>query len=1240
MNRINLGPLPAAAMVDFVAGALDARPDDALLALADGTGGNPGLLATLLDGLRQEEAVAVGDGTARLLSARLPRQVEETIAVWLDEVSGPALTLLEVAAFLGAFFTRDELAVQLGCRPEDLVPAIDENVGAGLLTVGRDVTLTFQHDLVRQHITRGVPEAVSTPLRRQAMDNGWGPVGPAPAASRSFSGTVRASRHDDRWARLTDSERTVADLVAHGLSNRQAAERMFLSPHTVSFHLRKVYRKLGITSRVELTRLATEHERGGSPTPGPPSAPSPSRPPGQKGQMSPTMTSTGIDTSTSSPSSTSLRGRQSELRGLRQLITATTAGRSSVGLIEGGAGLGKSELLGAAARMAGGAGMDVAAGRTDESNCLLPLAPLRDAMSRSRQSHGGDPTFETAGRPSRDPERLSEELTVALQDSARRNPVLVSLDDLHRADPLTLLGIQEVVQRMNDSPVMWLLTRRPTPSTPVLRSMFSALAAEGATSFDLEPLTAGAVRDLVEDLLGRAPDDALLAVLAKCSGNPYLVTELLRSMADRDDLVIDTTDARFLPSGTSGHLYQRFSTGLTAVCPLTREFIEVASTFGMSFDVSCVAEVLRRTVAQLLPAVHEALETEWLVEKGDRLGFRHAVVREAVYAAIPVSARALLHREAAAALLTTGGDAAEVVAHLITGAEEDTANPVQAIVHAASRVAAGRPGTAADLLLRAVELMPSDAPDRPHRTLDTLEALVRAGRAQEAVVLGETALRAAHPIDLEVRLRSQVAEALGVDGRSGEALRQARIALDLPIADTATRAHLLVVEATAQLFEGNPGTALRAASEAHSAAGATASAEAMTRAATAKRQALASMGAAERMLGRLEASLELIDRFVLSASSSPAGPQELEPLWSRGRTLIALDRLDEASAALAAVTHQVEQYGRTTSAVSGHACRAALNLYQGALDEAITEGGIGLRAADSLGSEVEVTKLSAILAEATAFSGQFEAARGHLRRGLALAGRGDPFARAALAWASTTTAEGSGDGSGHVLDLARDLYETSPGRIELLAMNPMVGPRLVSIALRAGDRRRAAVATDLVEYLSETNPGVTSLAAAALQAKGLLDGDTDRLVAASESFRASARPLTRALAAEDAARALRRNEYLPEATAQLTLAVADYDRAGALPHAQRVRAELEATRKPGGHIASRPSSGWNALTAAELRVVRMVADGLTNRMIADELSLSPHTVESHLRHSFHKLDIRSRVELTRIVVEHEPITDT
>jgi DNA-binding CsgD family transcriptional regulator len=68
----------------------------------------------------------------------------------------------------------------------------------------------------------------------------------------------------------------------------------------------------------------------------------------------------------------------------------------------------------------------------------------------------------------------------------------------------------------------------------------------------------------------------------------------------------------------------------------------------------------------------------------------------------------------------------------------------------------------------------------------------------------------------------------------------------------------------------------------------------------------------------------------------------------------------------------------------------------------------------------------------------------------------------------------------------------------------------------------------------------------------------------------------------------------------------------------------------------RPKTGWDALTESESVVVNLAAHGCTNREIADKLFVSPHTVDSHLRHVFEKLGVNSRVHLTRLVARRSP----
>ena len=71
--------------------------------------------------------------------------------------------------------------------------------------------------------------------------------------------------------------------------------------------------------------------------------------------------------------------------------------------------------------------------------------------------------------------------------------------------------------------------------------------------------------------------------------------------------------------------------------------------------------------------------------------------------------------------------------------------------------------------------------------------------------------------------------------------------------------------------------------------------------------------------------------------------------------------------------------------------------------------------------------------------------------------------------------------------------------------------------------------------------------------------------------------------------------------------------------------------------AARPGTGWAALTDSELAdVARLVAQGFTNREVAEKLFVSQHTVSGHLRHVFAKLDVNSRVELTRLAGIHDP----
>jgi DNA-binding CsgD family transcriptional regulator len=193
------------------------------------------------------------------------------------------------------------------------------------------------------------------------------------------------------------------------------------------------------------------------------------------------------------------------------------------------------------------------------------------------------------------------------------------------------------------------------------------------------------------------------------------------------------------------------------------------------------------------------------------------------------------------------------------------------------------------------------------------------------------------------------------------------------------------------------------------------------------------------------------------------------------------------------------------------------------------------------------------------------------------------------------------------------------------------GPWLVRAAL-AADRRDSATAVAGASYwLAIANPGTVVYAAEASLAEGLLNGDADRLVSAAEGL-----PLvwSRASAEEDAGRVMLKNDPAG-AVRHFERALDGYEQSGSERDASRVRSRLRrrGLRVGARHDRRKPASGWGTLTDAQLRVAMAVGSGLTNAATAERLSLSHHTVGSHLRKIYEKLDIHSRAMLVQLVAE-------
>jgi DNA-binding CsgD family transcriptional regulator len=194
--------------------------------------------------------------------------------------------------------------------------------------------------------------------------------------------------------------------------------------------------------------------------------------------------------------------------------------------------------------------------------------------------------------------------------------------------------------------------------------------------------------------------------------------------------------------------------------------------------------------------------------------------------------------------------------------------------------------------------------------------------------------------------------------------------------------------------------------------------------------------------------------------------------------------------------------------------------------------------------------------------------------------------------------------------------------------------RMVRMAVAVGDYELAESAVADANRRTEHSPDVSSLAAIAAHASALRNDDVEELSHAVSLFKQSPRQIALASAWEDLGLAQQRQKAADLGTDALTQALVVFARAGATRDAARIRGSLRALgiRR---RVASteKPTAGWAAMTKSELAVAELVANGHTNREIADRLFVSPHTVNTHLRHVFAKLQINSRVDLTRLATE-------
>ena len=195
-----------------------------------------------------------------------------------------------------------------------------------------------------------------------------------------------------------------------------------------------------------------------------------------------------------------------------------------------------------------------------------------------------------------------------------------------------------------------------------------------------------------------------------------------------------------------------------------------------------------------------------------------------------------------------------------------------------------------------------------------------------------------------------------------------------------------------------------------------------------------------------------------------------------------------------------------------------------------------------------------------------------------------------------------------------------------------LAPDLVRLALALGHRDVAAEVAGTVTAGVGLAPKVPTVRSLALRCQGLVDGEVEPIIEAVTLARQAPLLVEHTGACEDAARLLAQDGRRNEAAALLGEALERYEQAGADAWAGRVRAKLRSIGiRPGSRgPRHRPTEGWESLTATERAVSLLVAEGLTNGAVARRLYISPHTVNTHLRHVFAKLGVSNRVALAAV----------
>jgi DNA-binding NarL/FixJ family response regulator len=940
-------------------------------------------------------------------------------------------------------------------------------------------------------------------------------------------------------------------------------------------------------------------------------------------------------TMSSVASACELVGRENELALLNGLLREAAHGRGSAVLIEGEPGIGKSALVRATAAQARDVGCEVFRGAGDELGQELPLLPFLDALRVREPSASARRTAivrllrgEIATDRGADiPATLAEQLLALVTEQCATRPTVLVIDDLQWADPSSVVLWGRLARLTGHMPLLLIGMMRPVPQREDLLALRRSV--EAPARLQLSALSEPAVADLVQALAGGKPDEDFLQLADGAAGNPLFLTELVAALARGDRLVITEAGIAELAGGSApSSLSAAIADRLGFVAGSVRDLLRAAALLGVDFAVTDLATVLGRKVTDLIPAVDEACAAGILAECGTGLGFRHPLIREALYEEMPTAVRAAWHRDAGRALAAANAPVDRVARQLIQAVVRSggTSDPVgddpigewmlDWLSDSADLLVGQAPRVAAELLGRAVSTGKITT-QRSWLASRLADALYRIGDQVQSERVAHLALGQSPEPDLFVDLHWTLALCRMKAGLHAESLAAVEQALASPAISPRHRARLLVVAARTNASIGEFEEAGRAAAKALVAAS-----EADDNWATG--WALLMMALLAMVQGRTAEVLSLYDRALNVTEGEPA-LTDLQLLLQVNKA-VALGKLDHYEDALS-VTYQAQQLasqvGTPVRLAQVHGALSQLLFETGQWDDTLSEIAMLPESLKEPGAACGELGTAAVI---SFHRGDADTARGHLSAATTYATRIGHRLFGPLVLAHSLDHEESGalpealavltgafDGNAEQLDEIEDLFADA-----------------VRLAMQSNDLDTARSLTDQATVLAADST-VPHRQANALYCRGMVDHDPHKLMAAAARYKDASRPLLQAKALEAAA-----NEFVDVderglARDAFTRAVEVYESLGAAADVSRVLAAFRSHGiRRGPHSKHRhASSGWDSLTPMETKVAAFVEEGLSNPDIAAKLMLSRRTVGTHVSHILKKLGVASRTDIAR-----------